>query len=261
MAARAIWKAAIDLGGRNLPVKLYSAVEDTKVRFRLLHRADMAPVRQQMVDALSGEPVPREAQRKGIALGNDEYVLLSDAELASLEPSPSRNITAVQALAADDLDLRWLDRPYYLGPDGDAGAYFALAAALEARRLLLVARWTMRKRNYAGAIHARAGYLLLETMHRAGELVALDALEPPASREPSARERKLAEQLISALEGDFDPAEYRDEYSQALRAMLQQKASGKVVRFPAAERRHRSESLVAALEASLAGQRSRASGG
>jgi DNA end-binding protein Ku len=255
-----MWKADLRVGDRCVGVKLYAAVEDAKVHFRLLHRADQAPVRQQMVDAESGAPVSRELQRKGIAIDRDRYVLLTDAELDEIEPVPSREITVLQVIEAAQLDERWLDRPYYLGPDRNAAAYFALAAAIEQRGALLLAHWVMRKRRYAGAIYASGGYLMLETAHRADELAELAALRPPANREPGEREIALAEQLIATLEGTFDPADYVDHYSAAVRRMVEQKASGKVVRFPAAERRRRSESLIADLEASLTARRKAAGG-
>lgn len=260
MAARAIWKATLRLGRRSVAVKLYAAIEDAKVHFRLLHRTDKQPVSQQMVDADTGQPVPRESLRKGVALDGERYVLLSGAELESLVPEPSRDITVLQVVDAGRLDRRLLDRPYYLGPDGDAGAYFALAAALESRRALLVAGWVMRKRRHAGAIHASDGYLLLETAHRAAELATLTALKPAADRRPVKREIALAEQLIATLEGEFDATAYRDEYSQAVRRLIGQKRSGKLVRLPAAKRQRKPGSLVADLEASLEARRKVAGG-
>lgn len=255
-----MWKATIRFESKRVPVKLYAAVEDSRVHFRLLHEKDHAPVRQQMVDAASGEPVPREAQRRGVGVDKDTWVLLDPEELAALEPEPSRDINVEQVVERGALDERWFERPYYLGPDADDDAYFALAAALEESQSLLIARWVMRRKPYLGAIHASRGYLLLETLHYAGELVALDALRPPAPRVPDRREIELAEQLIAALEDEFDPADYRDEYSAAVRNMLEQKASGKLARFPAAKRQRRAQSLVADLEASLSAQREAAGG-
>jgi DNA end-binding protein Ku len=119
----------------------------------------------------------------------------------------------------------------------------------------------MRKKSYAGALHARGGYLLLETLRRSEEVLAIESIRPPASRAPDKREIALAEQLIGTLEDRFDPTEYRDEHREQVMALLEAKAKGKVVRFPKApQRKEPQESLIAELQASLkAGKR--ASGG
>jgi DNA end-binding protein Ku len=119
----------------------------------------------------------------------------------------------------------------------------------------------MRKKRYAGAVHSSNGYLLLETLRHTEELVRLESLRPPVNRAPDKREIALAEQLIEALADEFDPAAYKDEYRDAVMQLLEAKARGKVVRFPAkAAPKPRGDSLLANLQASLKG-RKRAAGG
>ena len=262
MAARAMWKAELNVDKLRVPVKLYAAVEDRKIHFRLLHAADQAPVKQQMVDPATDAPVPPEQIRRGIEVERGVFVLLTPQEQAALEPKPSREITVERVIEAAKLDERWFDRPYYLGPDEAAvESYFALAKVLESRGWIGIAHWAMRKKSYAGALHARGGYLLLETLRRSEEVLAIESIRPPASRAPDKREIALAEQLIGTLQDRFDPTEYRDEHREQVMALLEAKAKGKVVRFPKApQRKEPQESLIAELQASLkAGKR--ASGG
>jgi DNA end-binding protein Ku len=262
MAARAMWKADLALGELKVPVKLYAAVHDAKVHFRLLHAADHAPVKQQMVDPQTEHPVPTEQTKKAVALERGVYVMLSEEEQVALTPKPSRLISVEQVVAADVVDERWFDRPYYLGPDGDDEGYFALAEALKKRGAVGIARWVLRNKSYVGALHASGGYLLLETLRRAQEIVEVGAIAPAASRAPDKREIALAEQLIGALEDRFDPSEFRDEYQEQLKGLLAAKAAGKVVRFPKAPKRERTDSLIASLQASLkASKRKEASHG
>lgn len=262
MAARAMWKADLALGEIKVPVKMYAAVHDAKVHFRLLHAADHAPVKQQMVDAETEQPIPMEQTKKAVALERGVYVVLTEEEQAALTPKPSRLISVEQVVAADVVDERWFDRPYYLGPDGDDEGYFALAEALKKRGAVGIARWVLRNKSYVGALHSSGGYLLLETLRRAEEVVQVGAVAPAASRAPDKREIALAEQLIGALEDRFDPAEFHDEYQEQLRGLLEAKAKGKVVRFPKAPKRERADSLVASLQASLkASKRKEASHG
>ena len=261
MAARAMWKADLALGEIKVPVKMYAAVRDTKVHFRLLHAADHAPVKQQMVDPETEQPVVAGELRKAVAVDRGVYIVLTEEEQAALTPKPSRLISVEQFVATNAIDERWFDRPYYLGPDGDDEGYFALAEALEKRGAIGVAHWVLRSRNYVGALQASGGYLLLDTLRYAEEVVEVGAVRPNANRAPDKREIALAEQLIGALEDHFDPNEFRDEYQGQLKNMLAAKVAGKVVRFPKAPKAKASDSLVASLQASLKARRKEASHG
>lgn len=255
MAARAMWKAELALGELKVPVKLYSAVQDTKVHFRLLHAADHAPVKQQMVDPATEQPVPQAELQVAVPVEPGVYVLLTDDEQAALTPKPSRLISVEQIVPSGAVDERWYDRPYYLGPDGDDDGYFALAETLTKREAVGIAHWVLRNKAYVGALQASGGYLLLDTLRYAQQIVQVGAVRPSASREPDKREIALAEQLIGALEDRFDASEFHDEYQDQLKAMLEAKAAGKVVRLPKAPKRQRSDSLVASLQASLKANR------
>jgi DNA end-binding protein Ku len=261
MSARAMWKAALAIGELEVPVKMYAAVQDTQVHFRLLHATDRAPVKQQMVDPATDEPVPPEQLRRAVAVDRGLYVLLTEQERAALQPKPSRVISIEQVVPARAVDERWFDRPYYLGPDGDEDGYFAVAEALEKRRAVAVAHWVLRNKRYVGGLHASGGYLVLETLRHAQEVLEMGAVRGDGARAPDKREIALAEQLIGALEDRFDANEFRDEYQDKLRGLLAAKAAGKVVRFPTAAKRESGDSLVASLQASLKARRKEASHG
>jgi DNA end-binding protein Ku len=255
MSARAMWKAAVAIGELEVPVKLYAAVQDSQVHFRLLHAADRAPVKQQMIDPSTDAPVPPEQLRKAVAVDRGIYVLLTDEEQAALRPKPSRVISIEQVVAAEAVDERWFDRPYYLGPDGDDEGYFALAEALAKREALAISHWVLRNKRYVGGLHASGGYLVLETLRHSQEVLEVGAVRGDGARASDKREIALAEQLIGALEDRFDANEFRDEYRDKLKGLLAAKAAGKVVRFPKAPKRESGDSLVASLQASLKARR------
>ncbi len=261
MAARPMWKAELALGEIKVPVTLYAAVRDTKVHFRLLHAADHAPVKQQMVDPETEQPVTSEQLQRAVALDRGVYVLLTEEEQAALAPKPSRLISVEQVVKSSAVDERWFDRPYYLGPDGDDEGYFALSEALKKREAIGVAHWVLRNKRYVGALQASGGYLLLDTLRYAQEIVEVAAVRPGANRAPDKREIALAEQLIGALADRFDANEFRDEYQEQLQGLLAAKAAGKVVRFPKAPTAKQGNSLIASLQASLKGRRKEASHG
>jgi DNA end-binding protein Ku len=260
MTARAMWKADVEIDDTRVPVKLYAAVADAKVHFRLLHEKDHTPVKQQMVDPKTDEPVAPELIQRGVEVDRGVYVVLKPDEQAALEPKPSRSIAVERVVSADKIDERWFDRPYYLGPDGDDTSYFALAKALEKNSWIAIAHWIMRKKSYAGALYGSDGYLMLDTLRNTQEVVDIDSIRPPARSAPDPRELKLAEQLVGTLEDRFDATAYKDEYREQVLALLEAKAHGKVVRFPKAPTRKPADSLLRDLQASLKGGR-RATGG
>jgi DNA end-binding protein Ku len=149
------------------------------------------------------------------------------------------------------IDHRWYVRPYWLAPDGESPDYFALAKVLEEEEREGVARWTMRKKEYQGALHARDGYLMLITLRHASEVVSAAELEGPTGRELDAREMKMAAQLVEALSGEFEPAQYEDEYRNRVAELIEAKASGKRVRLEPKRERKKPGTLTAALEQSL----------
>lgn len=248
---RAIWKAAVAIDELTVPVKLYAAVQDRDVHFHLLHDRDRVRVRQRMVNPVTAEEVPRELIRRGYPIEPGVFVLLEPEELAAVEPPASRAIEVTRFVAEGAIDHVWYDRPYYLGPDGDAARYAAFVQALAKTRQVAVARWVMRKKRYGGALHARDGHLRLFTMHKREEVVDLSQLEAPGGRELEPRELALAEQLVSTLTGEFDPAAFRDEYRDRLLELIERKREGGTIEKPRAPRRKAPASLASALEASL----------
>jgi DNA end-binding protein Ku len=256
VAARAIWKGVIKFGSSKLPVKLYSAVQDHTIRFRLLHKTDKAPVKQEMVDAEEGEPVESSKIQKAFPISKNRLVILESAELEKIEPKESRDISVSRFVNPADIDHRWYERAYYLGPDGDSADYFAAAEALKAKKKEGVAHWVMRKKEYVGALREENGYLILITLRNADEVIDADALPRPTGRPLDKREVAMAEQLLNALVGEFDPSQFRDEYRDRVMNLINTKARGgrvKVVKFT--PRTTRDASLDKALQASLASVR------
>ena len=233
-----------------VPVKLYSAVSDRTVHFRLLHEPDLTPLEQRMVHPETGEIIPYEEIRRGVAT-EDGIVMLDEEELEELEPEKSRDIEITRFLPTEVIDHRWYLRPYWLGPDGSEEAYFALSKALEDRDVEGVAQWTMRNKRYQGALRFRQDYLMLVTLRQASEVVSTADLETPGGRAFEKSELALAKKLVDALTGEFDPEAYRDEYRERVLELIEAKASGGTIEFAPAKRKKAEGSLSDALAASL----------
>lgn len=258
MAARAMWKGTVRFGDARVPVKLYSAVQDRDVHFRLLHRKDRAPVRQAMVNPETDEVVPNERTRRAYAAEEGELVVLDDEELSALGPEPSRDIEILHFLPPRAIDHRWYLRPYYLGPDDAPEDYFALAKALEETGREGLARWVMRNKEYVGALRLHQGYPMLISLRYAEEVVDEGALEAPQGGKLDDRELSMARQLMTMLEAPFEPDAHQDEYRGRVLEMIEAKRRGKQVRTLPVRRPRPSGDLSRALEASLKQERKRA---
>ena len=256
MAARAIWKGVVKVGTLEVPVKLYSAVQDKKVHFRLLHKTDHEPVKQQLVSDDSGDLVEYQSVKKAFPVSRGRMILLEPEELEKLEPVDNRDIEVTRFVDPEEIDHRWYERAYWLGPDGDEKAYFAAAAALEKKNKEGVAKWVMRDREYVGALRVEDGYLILITLRHADEIIAAEALKPPGGRELSQRELQMAEHLLTALHGDFEPEQFKDEYRARVMELVETKAAGKKPKVVAFRpKKQKEDQLADALEASLAGMK------
>jgi DNA end-binding protein Ku len=255
--ARAIWKGRIVFAGVDVPVKLYSAVQGQGVHFRLLDAKRHEPIKQQMVDPESGDVVPYEDIRRAVDTGGGELVMLDPEELEELEPKASREIEITRFVPQGEITHLWYDRPYFLGPDDSEGDYFALAAALREKEVDGVARWVMRKKEYAGALRVDGDYLVLITLRHASEVTPASELTPPGGRDLEKREVEMAKRLVAAMEDEIDLASYKDEYRERVLELVEAKAAGKVVKFPKAAARKAEGSLSDALEKSIAAARKR----
>lgn len=251
MAARAIWKGQLKIGSTKVPVKLYSAVADRTIRFHILDDRHKQRVKQHMVNPETDEEVTNEEIQKGFEIEPGTFVLLTEEDLKSLEPEPSRDIDITEFVPPEAISQQWYERPYYLGPDGDEEAYFALAEALEKRGRLGVAHWVMRNKSYLGALRAEDGYLLLVTLRDAEEVISARNLPKPAGRAPTQSELRLATQLLGALAGEFDPKAYKDEYRARVMEFIEHKAKGHAPRLRLVKSKRKTSSLNDALAKSL----------
>ena len=251
MAARAIWKGELKLNSTKVPVKLYSAVQDKTVRFHILEQKSRQRVKQHMVEPDSGKEVTNEEIQKGFEVEPGTFVILDEEELAKLEPEASREIEITQFVPPSQIPPEYFDRPYYLGPDGDQAAYFALTEALSKKEKEGVARWVMRKQPYVGALRAVDDYLMLFTLRNAEEVLSAQDLPKPAGRAPDKKELAMATQLVELLKGEFDPKQFKDEYRERVMEFVEKKAKGHKPRLHLVKSKRKTTSLDKVLSKSI----------
>jgi DNA end-binding protein Ku len=255
MAARAIWKGNLKIGSTSVPVKLYSGVVDRSVRFHILDEKSRMRVKQHMVEPDGGDEVPNEEIVKGYEIEPGTFVVLTDEDLKSLEPEPSREIELSEFVPPQAITPAWYDRPYFLGPDGDEKAYFALAEALKNKKVEGIAHWVMRNKSYVGALRAEGDYLLLFTLRNADEVILARSLPGVGGRAPTQKEIGMAKQLVTLLKGEFDPKDYKDEYRNRVMEFIERKAKGKAPRLKPVKQKSKTTSLDSVLSKSIASLR------
>ena len=254
---RAIWSGSISFGLVNIPVKLYSAVSRKTVHFNQLDARTNTRIKQKRVSSEDGAEVPYEQIVKGYELDSGNYVVITDDELAALDPKALRTIDIDEFVDLVDIDPIFFDSAYYLAPDKADKPYALLARAMEESGKIGVAHFVMRSKRYLAAVRPKDGMLLLSTMVYADEIrppEEIPGLSDLDDVEVSDKELEMARQLVDSLGAPFEPDKFHDTYREAVLELIDRKASGdETVATPLSEDEpDKVIDLMAALEASVA---------
>ena len=257
--ARAIWSGALTFGLVNVPVKLFSAVEQKEVRFHLVHDADGGRIHLKRFCALEDIEVPFEHVVKGFEVSKGRYVMITPEELEQYDPKATRTIEIHDFVDLVEIDPIFYDRTYYLVPEQRAAkAYALLIDAMRRAGKVALATFVLRTREALCCVRPIEDALALSTMNRADEVVPVSSLELPPRAKPSEREAHMAEQLVKSLAAPFGPERYPDVYRERVLELVHKKAEGETIApAPAEERPAQVVSLADALSASLAAARRR----
>ncbi|MGY1831380.1 Ku protein [Geodermatophilus sp. SYSU D01180] len=224
---RSIWRGAVSFGLVSIGVKLYTATEDRDVRFHQVHAADGGRVRYKRICSIDGEEIEYGDIAKGYELPDGQLVVLTDDDLAELPLTTRREIEVLQFVDQADIDPIQFEKTYYLEPDGPATRpYVLLRDALENTGRVAITKIALRQRESLAAMRVRDGVLVLHTMRWPDEIRRPDFgfLDEDVSVRP--QELQMAEALITSMTGDFDPAEFTDDYREAMTALLEAKQTG-----------------------------------
>jgi DNA end-binding protein Ku len=253
MAARSLWNGTVSFGLVNVPVKLYSAVEDKTVHFQQVHVDDGARIEYRRFCSKEDAQVDNDEIVKGYELSSGEFVELTKEEIDAAAGDRAHVIEVDAFVSAGEIDPIFYEKTYYLGA-GDKGedAHRLLHDALEGSGRVAVGRFTFPNREYLAAIRPLGKVLALHTMRFADELADPSKLKlPRVNRKPSEREIKMASALVEGLYTDFDPKDYKDAYRTEVLKVVKRKAAGKEIEPPEEPETEPSDDLAAALEASL----------
>jgi DNA end-binding protein Ku len=248
---RAIWSGAISLGLLNVPVRMYSAIDEQDLHFHYLHREDNSRIGYEKVCKKEGKPVPDDELVRAYQVSERKYVQLEDEDFAAAEGRKHKLLELRDFVPYEEIDPIYFERTYYLGPDeGAEKVYTLLAKAMERSGLAGIGTYVARGKQQLGCIRVREGVLTLEKMYFADEIRPLD--EVPIERVRVGKlELEMAAELIERFTTSFDIGKYRDDYREALLAVIDAKRRGKSVDVEPEAEAEEAPDLMEALRASL----------
>jgi Ku protein len=259
MAPRAYWKGSLKLSLVSCPVALYPASTSAeKTRFHMINRETGNRLKQQMVDAETGDVVEGDQKGRGYELSKGKYVEIGKDELEAVQIESNHTIDIDSFVPRDEIDKRYLDHPYYIVPDGKAAvdAFAVIRDAMKDEDRVALARIVLTNREHVMAIEPLGKGLLGTTLRYPYELRDegdyFDGIKTPKITRDMV---ELAGHILQTKAAHFDPSKFRDEYENALKALVRRKASGKPIK--AVEREERPDNVVNlmdALKASLKGK-------
>ncbi len=243
MAARATWKGFLKISLVNIPIKVFPATESSgTISFNQLHGECQTRIQQKRWCPHCNREVPNSEIVKGYEFEKGRYVVLSEEDFDKVRPESTRVIDLVQFADESAIDPMYVDRTYYLAPDGGmaADAFAVMRDGHEGqgrRRQARALRPRIPRRRPAAASAASSMY----TLHHAAEIRSIDAVEElnsvPAKVKPE--EIKLARQVIETFEAPLNLADYKDEYREGLQRIIDAKIAGEEIVAP--ERRGAAE--------------------
>jgi DNA end-binding protein Ku len=227
--ARPSWEGHLRLSLVTCPVELYAATTKSRdVSFHMIHKKTHNRIRMIPHDPELGE-VKRSELTRGFEVSKNNYILVSDEELASVRIPSNKTIDIEEFVEADSIDRIYWDTPYYLVPQGPTGmdAFVIIRQAMEKSKKLALARVVMHTRERIVALEPRGKGILLTTLHSADEVRDdEDYFDKIESGRADKKMLEIAEKIIDQQAADFDPTEFKDRYEEALRDLIEEKKKG-----------------------------------
>ena len=248
---RAIWSGAISFGLVNVPVRMYSAIAESDLRFHLIHEPDGSRIGYQKICKSEDKQVPDDEIVKAFEFKKGEFVVVTDEDFEAVKAEGVKSIDISDFVPYEEIDPVYFERTYYLGPqDGGEKVYALLREAMERTELAAIAKFVMRDRQHLGCLRVREGTLTLERMYFHDEIRPADHVAPRKVKVDKG-ELEMATSLIGQFTGKFDPKRYEDTYRKALNAVIRAKRQGKTISAPEPEAEEEPTDLLAALRASV----------
>ena len=232
MAARPTWKGFLKISLVNIPVRVFPATDSAAtISFNQLHGECQTRIQQKRWCPKCEREVPLSEVVKGYEFEKGRYVVMDEDDLAKVRPESTRVIDLVQFTEVSAIDPIYIERPYYLAPDGQMSQESFAVIREGMKGKAGIGKLALYGREYLVAVQPREKGLVMYTMRHANEVRGMDQIEEldsvPSKVKPE--EIKLAKQVIENFEGEFKLTEYRDEYQEELQRIIDAKIAGEEV--------------------------------
>jgi DNA end-binding protein Ku len=226
--ARVIWKGAISFGLVHVPVALYPGSSESGIDFDWIDRRSMDPVGYRRINKRTGKEVDKDDIVRGVKVGDGDYVVLGDEEIAAAYPKTTQTIEIESFTAPTQIPFTLLERPYYLEPIARGEKVYALLReALREAGVVGLARLVLHTKEHLAVLVPAGPALLLDTLRWPAEVRDWKELDLPAAGRGAAQlkdaELKMATRLIQSMTQDFDPSRYENRFSAAVEALVEQR--------------------------------------
>jgi DNA end-binding protein Ku len=254
MSARATWKGFLKISLVNIPIKVFPATEASgTISFNQLHGACQTRIQQKRWCPRCNREVPSSEIVKGYEFEKGRYVVLTEEDFDKVRPASTRVIELVQFAEDSAIDPMYVDRSYYLAPDGPmaADAFAVMRDGMKGK--VGIGKLALYGREYLVAVRPKQRGIVMHTLHHAAEIRSMDAVDELNAVSPKVKpeEIKLARQVIDTFESPLDLANYKDEYREGLQAIIDAKIAGQEIVAPSLEAPPKVVNLMEALRKSL----------
>jgi DNA end-binding protein Ku len=233
---RTIWNGSISFGLVNIPIGLAVATQRTDVAFRTLHRECKTPIKQKRYCPFLERDVEADELVKGWEVVKGEFVIVEEEDLEAVALQRSNSIEILRFVKLEAVDPVYFDRTYYLAPataDAQRRPYVLLLRAMEETSMAAIGKFVLWGKENLCLIRPHEDTLALETLFFAEDVRSKREIEEAvAEAEVKKPELDLARQVIESISGEFDPEEFRNEYRDDLRQMLEAKLAGQEIAKP-----------------------------
>jgi DNA end-binding protein Ku len=230
MAPRAYWKGYLKLSLVSCPIALYPASSSSeRVSFNRINSKTGNRLKQQMVDAESGEPVDKDDIKKGYEYAKGQYILMEDDELEKIKIESTHTIDIDSFVPRAEIDDRYLDSPYYITPTDQVGqeAFSVIRDAMREKKMVALARVVLSRREHVVMLEAFDKGLLATTLRYGYEVRdQADYFDDIPDLKLPAEMMKLATHIVDSKAGHFDPKAFEDHYEKALVELIKSKQAG-----------------------------------
>lgn len=229
---RSLWTGAIGFGLVNIPVKLYSATQDSTLDLDMLDKKDHSHIKFKRVNERTGKEVAWGNIVKAYDL-RGKLVVLDEKDFERASAEKTKLIEIQEFVNQEEINSMYYETPYYLEPQKNGSkAYALLVKALEKTGMVGLCTFVLRNRESLALIRPEGGALIINKIRFAEEIRPTSELSIPKTSTVKPGELKMAVELIKQNTGKFDIKSYKDEYSGKLLKIIRAKAKGTKMAAP-----------------------------